>query len=232
MKDTDGKKRISHGNLLSINGSIHKRGKKMDQRIKEKMILVSQGLMRMLKLAFEGFRKPSEKCFKKAEEFEDKIHQYSSDLTKFIISRKPSNEKEKDWGKPYLSIASSLEHMTNNVESVMDRVRGKSENHVLFSDQAVKEVNNVFREAMGLLEKLSSLMTTQDKLLAQRIGEGGRAILKIADGYSEGHEERLIRGICVPTHSPIYLGIVESLKGVIIHTLEVSGKIVYLSSKP
>jgi len=204
----------------------------MDQKIKEKMILVSQGLMRMLKLAFEGFRKPSEKCFKEAEEFEDKIHQYSSELTKFIVSRKPPSEKEKDGGKPYLSIASSLDRMTNNIEGILDRVRGKSENHIFFSDQAVKEVNAVFQEAMGLLEKLSSLMATQDKLLAQQIGEGGRAVLKIVDGYSEGHEERLIQGICVPKHSPTYLGIIESLKGVIIHTLEVSGKIVYLSSKP
>jgi Na+/phosphate symporter len=203
----------------------------MEQKIKEKMLLVSQSLMRMLKLAFEGFRKPTEECFKEAEEFEDKIHQYSSELTKFIISRKPSTEKEKDWGKSYLSIASSLDRMTNNIEGILDRVRGKSENHILFSDQAVKEIDDVFQEAMGLLEKLSSLMTTQDKLLAQQIGEGGRAVLKIADGYSEGHEERLIQGICVPKHSPIYLGIVESLKGVIIHTLEVSGKIVYLSSK-
>jgi Na+/phosphate symporter len=73
---------------------------------------------------------------------------------------------------------------------------------------------------------------TQDKLLAQRIGEEGRSMFKIANGYSEDHEERLIQGICVPKHSPIYLGIIESLKGVMVHTLEVSGKIVSLSSRP
>jgi Na+/phosphate symporter len=56
-------------------------------------------------------------------------------------------------------------------------------------------------------------------------------MFKIANGYSEGHEERLIQGICVPKSSPIYLGIIESLKGVIVHILEVSGKIVFLSSK-
>jgi Na+/phosphate symporter len=202
----------------------------MDQEIREKMILVCQSLMGMLKLAFEGFRRPTEECFKEAEEAEDKIHQYSSELTSFIISMNPSSKKGKEWVKPYLSIASSLDRMTYNIEGILDRVRGKSENHILFSDQAVKEVNDVFQETMGLLEKVSSLITTQDKLLAQRIGKGGRAILKIANGYSEGHEERLVQGICVPKHSPIYLGIVESLKGVIVHTLEVSGKIVSLSS--
>jgi Na+/phosphate symporter len=113
----------------------------------------------------------------------------------------------------------------------LDRVRGKSENHILFSDQADKEVNDVFQETMRLLKNLPDLFATESKPLAQRIGEEGRSMFKIADGYSEDHEERLINGICVPEHSPLYLSIIESLKGVMVHTLAVSGKIVSLSSK-
>jgi Na+/phosphate symporter len=203
----------------------------MDKEIREKMILVSQSLMKMLALAFEGFRRPTEKSFKEAEEVKDKIHQYSSELTSFIISKSPSSEKGREWVKPYLSIASSFDRMTYNIEGIFDRLRAKSQTHILFSDQAVKEVNDVFQEAMRLLENLPNLIATQNKLLAQRIGEEGRSMFKIANGYSEGHEERLIQGICVPKSSPIYLGIIESLKGVIVHTLEVSGKIVSLSSK-
>jgi Na+/phosphate symporter len=187
--------------------------------------------MKMLALAFEGFRRPTEKSFKEAEEVKDKIHQYSSELTSFIISKSPSSEKGREWVKPYLSIASSFDRMTYNIEGIFDRLRAKSQTHILFSDQAVKEVNDVFQEAMRLLENLPNLIATQNKLLAQRIGEEGRSMFKIANGYSEGHEERLIQGICVPKSSPIYLGIIESLKGVIVHTLEVSGKIVSLSSK-
>ena len=203
----------------------------MDKEIREKMILVSQSLMKMLTLAFEGFRRPNEKSFKESEEVKDKIHQYSSELTSFIISKSPSSEKGREWVKPYLSIASSFDRMTYNIEGILDRLRAQSQTHILFSDQAVKEVNDVFQEAMRLLENLPSLIATQNKLLAQRIGEEGRSMFKIANGYSEGHEERLIQGICVPKSSPIYLGIIESLKGVIVHTLEVSGKIVSLSSK-
>jgi phosphate:Na+ symporter len=185
----------------------------------------------MLELAFEGFRRPTEESFKEVEEFEDRIHQYSSELTTFIISKSPSSEKEKELVKHYLSIASSLDRMAYNIEGALDRVRGKSENHILFSDQAVKEVNGVFQETMRLLENLPNLLTTESKSLAQRIGEEGRSTIKIADGYSEVHEERLIDRICEPKHSPIYIGIIESLKGVTVHTLAVSGKIVSLASK-
>jgi Na+/phosphate symporter len=57
-------------------------------------------------------------------------------------------------------------------------------------------------------------------------------VMKIAERYSEQHEERLIQGICMPKSSPIYLGVIESLKGVIAHTLEVSGKLVSRSVSP
>jgi len=203
----------------------------MDKEIKEKMILVSQNLMKMLELAFEGFRSPTEKSFKEAEEIKDKIHQYSSELTSFIISKSPSSEKGREWAKAYLSMASCFDCMTYNIEGILDRLKSKVQNHIFFSDRAVKEVNDVFQEAMRLLKNLPDLITTQNKILAQRIGEEGRSIFKIANGYSDEHEERLIQGICVPKHSPIYLGILESLKGVMVHTMEVSGKIVSLSSK-
>ena len=203
----------------------------MDQEMKEKMILVCQNLTKMLELAFEGFRRSEEKPFREAEEVKDRIHHHSSELTGFIISKSPSSEKGREWAKPYLSIASSFDRMTYNIEGILDRLRAKSQNHILFSDQAVKEVNDVFQEAMRLLRSLPDLITTGNKTLAQRIGEEGRSMFKIANGYSEEHEERLIQGICVPKHSPIYLGIIESLKGVMVHTLEVSGKIVSLSSK-
>jgi Na+/phosphate symporter len=203
----------------------------MDIEIKEKIILVCQNLKKMLEVAFEGFRKPSEKAFKEAEEAKDKIHHHSSELTSFIISKSPSSERGREWAKPYLSIASSLDRMTYNIEGILDRLRAKSQSHILFSDQAVKEVNDVFQEAMRLLGNLPELIATQNKMLAQRIGEEGRSMFKIANGYSEDHEERLVQGVCVPKHSPIYLGIIESLKGVMVHTLEVSGKILSLSSK-
>ena len=203
----------------------------MDKKIREKMIRVCQNLMRMLELAFEEFRNPSEESLKEAEEVEDKIHQYSSELTSFIISKNAPRKNGKERIKPYLSIASSLGLLNYNIQSTLDRIRGKSENHILFSDQAVKEVNGVFEQAVGLLGDLPSLFTTEDKSLAQRIGEGGRSVIKMADAYSDEHEERLIDGICIPEHSPIYLNILESLKGVTVHTLAVSGKIVALSSK-
>jgi Na+/phosphate symporter len=203
----------------------------MDKEVGEKMIRVCQSLIKMLELSFQGFRKHSEEAVKEVEKVKDEIRKNSSELAHFLILKSSPYEKGKEWAKPYLSMASSFDRMTFNIEGIVDRLKSKVQERILFSDRAVKEINDVFQEAMDLLESLPNLILTQDKLLAQHIGEKVRSVFKIANGYSEGHEERLIQGVCTPKSSPIYLGILESLKGIIVHTLEVSGKIVSVSSK-
>ncbi|MGA2465876.1 MAG: hypothetical protein ABSH06_16170 [Thermodesulfobacteriota bacterium] len=203
----------------------------MDKEVGERMIRVCQSLIKMLELSFQGFCKHSEEALKEVEKVKDEIRKNSSELAHFLILKSSPYEKGKEWAKPYLSMASSFDRMTFNIEGIVDRLKSMDQEHILFSDRAVKEINDVFQEAMDLLESLPDLILTQDKLLAQHIGEQVRSVFKIANGYSEGHEERLIQGVCTPKSSPIYLGILESLKGIIVHTLEVSGKIVSVSSK-
>jgi len=203
----------------------------MDKEVEEKMIRVCQSLIEMLEFSFQAFRKYTEESLKEVEKVANEVRKNSSELKSILISRSSSNERRREWAKPYLSMASSFDRMTFNIEGIMDRLKSKVQNRVLFSDHAVKEINDIFQEAMDILENLPDLIFTQDKLLAKRIGEKGRSVFKIANGYSEEHEERLIQGVCMPKSSPIYLGILECLKGVIGHTLEVSGKIASLSSK-
>jgi Na+/phosphate symporter len=207
------------------------REEKMEKEVQERLIRFCQSLIKMLELTFQAFRTHAEKSVNEVEEVKKEIQKNSSELANFLIAKSSSGERGKEWSKPYLSMASSFDRMGYNMEGIMNRLKSMIHEQIFFSDRGVKEVNDIFQEAMDLLENLPDLILTQDKPLAQHIGKQVRSVIKIVDGYSEQHEERLIQGICTPKSSPIYLGILESLKGVIAHTLEVSGKIVSLSSK-
>ncbi len=202
----------------------------MDKDAGEMMIRVCQSLIKMLELSFQGFRKYIEESFREADRVKNEVQKNSSELAHFLILKSSPYEKGKEWAKPYLSMASGLDRISYNIEGIVDCLKRKVQNDIFFSDQAIQEINLVFQEAMDLLERLPDLILTPNKLLAQNIGEQVRSVLKIANGYSEGHEERLMQGVCTPKSSPIYLGILESLKGIIVHILEVSGKIVSISS--
>jgi len=213
--------------MLFISKSYWRR--KMEKEAEEKIIQVCQSLIKMLELAFQGFRKLTDESLNKVEEARKEVDLHSTELKNLLISKTSVDEKGKEWVKPYLSMASSFDRMTHNIEGIVERLRAMVHGQIIFSDRALKEVNDIFQEAMVLLESLPDLILTQKKSLAQHIGEQVRSVFKIANGFSEEHEERLIQGICMPKSSPMYLGILESLKGVIAHTLEVSGKIVSLS---
>ncbi len=203
----------------------------MDKEAEEKIIQVCQSLIKMLEFAFQGFRKLTEESLKKVEEAKKEVEQHSTELKNLLISKSSTDEKGKECVKPYLSIASSFDRMTHNIEGIVDQLRSMVRGHILFSDHALREVNDIFQEAMVLLESLPNLVLTQKKSVAQHIGEQVRSVFKIANGFSEEHEERLIQGVCMPKSSPMYLGILESLKGIFAHILEVSGKILSLSSQ-
>ncbi len=204
----------------------------IERELEERMLRVSESLINMLELAFQAFRSFKEDSVKDSERVREEFRRFSSELMGYLISKSSSTGKGKEWAKPFLSIASSFDRMAYNIDGLFDRLRMKVQQRLLFSDHAVKEINEVFQEAMELLENLPKLINSQDKTLARQIGEMGRSIFKIANGFSEEHENRLLHGICLPKSSPIYLGILESLKGVILHTLEVSGKIASLSPQP
>ncbi len=203
----------------------------MEKDVGELMIKVCQSLIKMLEVSFQGFRKYTEESLGEMEKVKNEVRKNSSELAHFLVLKSSPYEKGRDWAKPYLSMASSLDRVSYHIEGIVDRLKYKVQNEILFSDRAVKEINEVFQETMGLLGSLPDLVLTQNKLLAQHIGEKVKSIFKILNGYSEGHEDRLMQGICTPKSSPIYLGILESLKGIIVHILEVSGKIVSLSSQ-
>jgi Na+/phosphate symporter len=203
----------------------------MDKEVAEKMVHVSRSLATMLEMAFQAFRKLTEESIKAVEETKRDVQQHSTELTKLLISKSSSDEKGREWVKPYLSMVSSFDRAAYNIDGIVDRLKVMIREETLFSDRAIKEVNDIFQEAMDLAENLPGLIVSQDKLTAQNIGEKVRSTFKIANGFSEEHEDRLIQGICLPKSSPIYLGILESLKGILTHTLEVSGKVVSLSSK-
>jgi Na+/phosphate symporter len=203
----------------------------MDTEISGKMMELCRRLSEMLEMTFQAFRKSTETSIKNAEETKKEVQRYSSELTRFLVGKSSASTNGKEWVKPYLSIVSSFDRMGYNIDGILDRLKTKVQEQMLFTDRAIKEINDVFQEAMSLLENLPDLILTQNKLLAQQMGEKGKLILKMADQYSEKHEQRLIEGVCVPKSSPVYLDILFSLKGILVHILEISGKVVTLSAR-
>ena len=203
----------------------------MDREIGEEMVKVCQKLIKMLELASKAFRMPTEKAIMEVEKVRKEARKYSSELTRVLVNKGSTSEQGREGMKPYLSMVSSFDRMGYNIDGILDRLKKMAEEQILFTDRGIKEINDTFQDTLRLLENLPDLILTQNKLLAQQLREKGKSIFEMMNRYSEEHEQRLVEGFCVPKASPIYLAFLESLKGIVAHTLEISGKIVFLSAK-
>ena len=195
----------------------------MDKEVVEKMSDVSRNLARMLEMALRGFTTMTEKSVKEAEEFKKEVQKSSAELASLLISRN---------ARPLLSISSIFDRMGYNIEGIVDRLRRMVQEDIPFSDRAVKETTHIFQEVIPLLENLPDLIFTRNKMLFQHMEEKSKALFKEADASAEEHERRLIEGVCMPKASPVYLGIIESLKAITMHVADLSERIVSLPLKP
>ena len=204
----------------------------IDKEVGEKMIKLSQDLTKMLEMALQGFGTMTEKSVKETEKIKKEVQKSSSELARFLISKGAPGEKGSEWAKPFLSMSSSFDRMSYNIEGILDRLKRMAQEDIPFSDRAITETTHIFQEVIGLMKSLPDLILTQNKILFQHIQEKGKAVFKEADAYSEEHERRLIEGVCMPKASPVYLAILESVKAITMHVADLSERIASFSSKP
>src|SRR3990172_5375256 len=115
--------------------------KMMDKEVSEKMMEACRSLAKMLELSYQGFRMAAEEPIREAEEAGKEVRRRSSELTNFLISRRMSGQKEREWAKPLLSVASIFDRMSYNLEGIVDRLKGMNRERIFFSDRGSKEVN-------------------------------------------------------------------------------------------
>jgi Na+/phosphate symporter len=204
----------------------------VEKEIAGKMILVSQILLRTLELAYQGFRTLDQELFAEAENAVEEARMHMSELTRLLISKCVSSEKEQEREciKRFLPLSSCYGRMTYNMDGIMDRLRKMVREGIPFSDRGSREISEIFGATIQILKSLPDLILTQNELLVEHNEERAKTLFKTANACAEEHEMRLIEGLCAPKASPIYLGFMESLKAIASHSLEIGKKIISLPS--
>lgn len=116
-----------------------------------------------------------------------------------------------------VEIMNHLEFIRNGIEQVVEQTEVKINDGVLFSDKAVNELKKVFDGTGELLNHLRDYWMTGSPVVARHmLGQITTLSEKCAE-FSTEHEERLIKGICLPRSSTIYLNILAALRDMLKH---------------
>jgi Na+/phosphate symporter len=128
--------------------------------------------------------------------------------------------------KPYLTIPDHLLKIGENIEKLSELITKKIRENILFSDKAVMEMTFLLQRLDEILRPTTEIIFERNTLLSMYIQESQASVGKMAGEYATLHEERLIKGVCFPAASSLYINMLDSVKGIAWHSKEIAVKLI------
>jgi|SRR3990167_5076094 len=172
----------------------------------------------ILKLCMDGFMKHKVGLIDEAKKMSLTIRNEGTELRKLLGAKATESGNDKETIKSLMSIVNSIEMANTGLDSTLQHVRFKVSEGILFSDKAVNEVSHLFKETLDILKTAGDTLVTKNEVLMKYVVDKYKNLDEIVERYAEGHEERLIKGLCEAKHSPVYLNIMDSIMTVVWHT--------------
>ncbi|MCK9376767.1 MAG: hypothetical protein M0P73_11520 [Syntrophobacterales bacterium] len=180
-------------------------------------------LLTMMGAARVAFNRHSRISLEELRNLQSMVAMESSDMgkqLKGLIAQK--SEEEKPVFVKFHSILNHLEMIGDNIGGFADPIEKKIRNAVLFSDKAVTQTNFLFDQHSGLIRSVLDIIKTDNEFLKKYVLEEGRKLVQACIDFATEHEERMIEGLCLPQAAPIFLAILERMRGVSQHEMEIT----------
>ena len=163
--------------------------------------------------AFEGLMRHSRKNLEKAEVIGRSIDKSAKQITAMVLAAKEDSKILPT--TTIVEIINQLEKIKYSLDKIIDSIGSKADEGVLFSDKAMFELKDFFEAAQDGLKNVHDLILTRNAVLIDHIVEKADSYEVKGRKYAEEHQDRLIKGICLPKSSLIYLLILDGLKDIL-----------------
>lgn len=171
----------------------------------------------VLNLCMSGFLKYKAEMLDDAQRISKSVHDEENEILGVLSSMKKSDEADKALIKSLSVVTGHIELSTDIMDNMIRHIRVILNEKILFSDKAVKEVTQLFKETLDVLKTARDAIVTKNEVLRKHILDKYESVSKLVSEYSEEHEERLVMGICTPRNASLYLNIVDSQLKVVTH---------------
>ncbi len=149
----------------------------------------------------------------------------------------------------YVSVSGHIEKMVNFIDDIVGNVRTKISDGIAFSDTAVLETTFLLARLQDVLRNTNNIILSGDVvirdyvkdrhrqwssdrvplsknvILWEYVKESTAEINRKADEFIAMHEGRLIEGQCIPVASPLFLHILDAIKGVAMRAKDTAEKL-------
>jgi Na+/phosphate symporter len=187
-----------------------------DQAIKEtrkEIYLLIHKAEQMLELTEDAFMKNKAASLDQAESLAKEIRGQEDALTEKLAKLAASSGE----ARAILSVPMHIEKIAVSIERIVDNIRVKIKEGLLFSDKAIQETGRLLTAGQSVVTGSPESMET--------VRIDSDTIIRMSNDFATAHEDRLVAGECSPKASSNYLCILYAFEDIASHTKDAVKKL-------
>lgn len=129
-----------------------------------------------------------------------------------LVDRLTKLAEKDETAKKFLSLLPTLQRAGLAMDDVLSRIKRKIDAGILFTEKADGEITDVMRRVRDLVRDTKDFYATKNPTLFNTGRADFEKLVDLVHKYAEGHQQRMITGVCTPQGSYVYVDMIESLK--------------------
>lgn len=189
--------------------------------IRKDIFLMVHKAEQMLELTEDAFMKNKVAALDQASELAREVHGKEDAVTAALAKLATSGGD----ARIILSVPAHVEKIVTSIERIMDNVRIKIKEGLLYSDKAIQETSSMIAKGKDVLKKAGEAMVTGTPSLISAVKSESDFIVQMANKFATAHEDRLVTGECSPKSSSTYLCLLYAFEDLAAHTKDALRKL-------
>ena len=159
---------------------------------------------------------------------EDVIDQFQYEITTYLIelSRKQLSDEVSIELPVLLHTVNDLERIGDHAVNIVELAQRKIRKDINFSDYAVKEAEELFSQAIQMVDSIIASLENNDKDSARSALENEKNINKMQLDFRRSHVKRMTNNICSPENSLIFVDMVDNIEKIGDHLANIAQAVI------
>ncbi len=179
----------------------------------------------ILEDAIKGFVEGDSRLLKMALDKEEVVNELEKEITRYLVelSRSSMTDLQSQEMNALLNFVNDIERIGDHAENIVELAEEKMENRLPFSEQADRDIDEIYSAVMEAVEGAMSLLENpDDEALARSTVAAEERIDDLEALLRERHIDRLNRGLCYPESGVVFLDLLSNLERVGDHSSSIA----------
>lgn len=166
----------------------------------------------MLRLSREGFQRYSADTLQDLSDIARHLHHHEKRLTDHVTMQLREHPTSLGAAESLVFLPAALERIGDSIEALARCIGLLHREDIPLSERGHLEILNLFGRAIELMERVSVAIRQGQPGAVGPVRDAGEAFQTICDEIALYHQDRLIRGVCKPRASSVFLSMLDSFR--------------------